>query len=56
MLSSQACVPFLPPIRDTTLGGAMAEPYAVTDRDAPAHWLVDALWVVLATGERTWPR
>jgi quercetin dioxygenase-like cupin family protein len=29
------------------------KPFAVCDRDAPAYWLVDILWVVLATGEQT---
>ncbi len=28
-------------------------PFAVSDRDAPAYWLMDNLWVVLATGEQT---
>ncbi len=34
-------------------GMAKPKPFAVSDRDAPAYWLADDLWVVLATGEQT---
>ena len=30
-----------------------SEPFISTPNDAPAYWLLDILWVVHATGEKT---